>query len=165
MSGRRDIVHAKPEQELKVASKGLIRAAGGVDGAGETVGCRHQRMSDCGNPNTPDFLRVEEVGKLEDVTVGAVGHPHVTRQLARRQGYALVKLPSGQIAGADLLRLMGPRAKEFGDTTNSLCMAMADGNVDVDEAEKVLADIDDELQLLVSIQAALAAIVAEQRGR
>lgn len=124
MTARRDLTLAKPELELKVATRALIRAAGGTDGAGETCGARQQRMSDCQNRNTPDFLRIDEVGALEDVTAGE-DWPHVTRALARRQGFVLVPMPRlapGTAWGAALQAL----GQEFAGTSSALCTALGD---------------------------------------
>lgn len=156
MSQRRDIVHQKPELELKVAARALIRSAGGTDGAAETLGTRQQRMSDCGLPNTPDFLRIDEAARLEDVTVGQAGWPHVTRALAHRQGFELVPAPahgSGDVAwGAYAARLL----KETGDVLGGLGQALeSGGDVDSAEAAPLLPEADELVQLAVELRQAL----------
>ena len=156
MSQRRDLIHDKPELELKVASRALIRAAGGTDGAAETLGTRQQRMSDCGLPNTPDFLRADEVGRLEDVTVGQAGWPHLTRALARRQGFELVATPSRRAPeaawGAYAARLL----KETGDVFGALGKALESGNdIDAAEAGEILPESDELVQLALELRSAL----------
>lgn len=163
MSELRTISHAKPELELKVASKALVRAAGGTDGAAETVGGRQQRMSDVGLPNTRDFLRVDEVGRLEDVTVGAVGHPHVTRALAKRQGYALVRLPDARPDAGDVLALLADLSAENGDIAQKILLAVSGAGegghaITPAEAAGILGEIDDQLAVSMAMRAHIAAI-------
>lgn len=158
MSGSRELRHPPEALALKVASKALIRAAGGTDGAGETIGARQQRMSDCGNPHTRDFLRIDEVAALEDVTAGAPNHPLITRTLARRQGYSLVRLPAAIPARADLLKLLGEQAKEGGDIAAAILSALADGVVTKREAGSVRVQIAELITVAVAMDAELAAI-------
>lgn len=161
MSGARDIRHAPEALALKVASKALVRQAGGGEGAGATTGSRQQRMSDCGNPNTPDFLRIDEVAALEDVTVGQPSHPIVTRTLARRQGFELVRLPEAPPAGADLLKLLAEQAKESGDIANAVLSALADGKVTRREAGSVIIQIDELVVAAIAMRAELQIIESE----
>ncbi len=163
MSGRRDIRHAPEALALKVASKALIRAAGGGEAAGETCGSRQQRLSDCGNPNTVDFLRIDEVAALEDVTVGAPNAPIVTRTLARRQGFALVQLPAAIPAGADLLKLLAEQAREEGEIVAALLAALADGVVTPREAGSIRPQIHELIAIAVAMDAELAVIEAGDR--
>lgn len=160
MSGRRDIRHPPEALALKVASKALVRAAGGGEGAGETCGSRQQRLSDCGNAHTPDFLRIDEVALLEDVTAASPTHPIVTRTLARRQGFALVQLPEAIPSGADLLRLLGEHARESGEIAGALIVALADGRVTRREAGSIRPQIEELITVAVAMDAELAAIEA-----
>ena len=90
MTGAREIVHEPDLQDLKVASDHLIGAFGPQKKAAGLTGYRQQRLSDCGLMNTNEFLPVDAVLKLESRTVGLPGWPHVTRTLARQQGFILV---------------------------------------------------------------------------
>lgn len=152
MSSQRNVTHAKPELELKVATRDLVRAVGGTDGAGETCGARQQRMSDCGNRHTADFLRLDEVAKLEDVAPA----PLVTLTLARRQGFELVPARSRAVPerlwGQYVARLM----KEAGDVMSGLGKALESGD-DVDQAEAggLLAEVDELVALAVEMREAL----------
>ena len=161
MSGARHVRHAPDALALKVASKALVRAAGGGEGAAATVGARQQRMSDCGNPNTADFLRLDEVAALEDVTVGAVDHPIVTRALARRQNFALVRLPDALPTRSDLLSLVARQAKENGEVAASICTALADGTFKRTEARAARLELQQLIEVAVAMDAELAIIEAE----
>ncbi|MDE0878547.1 MAG: hypothetical protein OSB00_07760 [Sphingomonas bacterium] len=166
MSSGRDIVHAAEALALKVASRTLVRGSGGGEGAAATIaaaggGARQQRMSDCGNPNTPDFLRIDEVATLEDVTVGQPNHPIVTRTMARRQGFALVRLPERLPQATDLLALLAEQAKENGDIAALILAALADGKVTRREAGSVRPQVHEAIAVLVAMDAELAIIEAE----
>jgi len=144
MTARRDIVLAKPELELKVATRALVRAAGGTDGAGESIrdaglgkSRLQQRMSDCQNRNTPDFLRIDEVGAIEDVTSGE-GWPHVTRALARRQGFVLVPVAQDESDPDGLLMSVSEITAELGDVAQAITSALrhcSEGGRDCTPAE------------------------------
>lgn len=158
MSAPRDLVHAPALQVLKSASKALVRAFGGQDAAAALIGCRQQRMSDCGLANTPDFLRIDEVEQLEQVTQGLPGAPHVTRALAAATGHVLIKLPQTQGAG-DWLSSMGMLAKEAGDITSSIAVALADGSgVSADEARDILRECDEAVAALMAVRALAEAV-------
>ena len=134
--------HVPPrDQLLKVASDHLVREFGGQDAAGEHIGCRQQRISDCVRPNTPDFLRLNEVAALEDATHGRMGHPVVTRALARRQGFMLVRQPSAPPCDTDILKLLGELAAENGDIANAVLSAIADGRIDAAERAHIIEQI------------------------
>ncbi len=135
-------IHVAPrDQLLKLASDNLVREFGGQDAAGEHIGCRQQRVSDCVRPNTPDFLRINEVAALEDATHGRLGHPVVTRALARRQGFMLVRQPSAPPGDADILKLLGALAAENGDIANAVLSAIADGHIDAAERAHIIEQI------------------------
>lgn len=152
MSGARDLQHSPATLALKVASKALVAAAGGGDAAGATVGARQQRMSDCGNANTADFLRLDEIAALEDVSLGSPNAMAVTRALARRQNAVVVMLPTSLPSGADLLTLMARKAQASGDLTAGICAAYSDGNVDPREARGIAVDLDELIETAVAMR-------------
>lgn len=162
MSGARDLVHPPVTLALKVASKALVRAAGGGEAAAETCGGRQQRMSDCGHSNTGDFLRIDEVAALEDVTAGTLGHPIVTRTLARRQGYDLVKRPDVGPSCDDWLAMLADHASRNGEIAKGVCAALAnDRIIDAKEAGAIRQLIAAGLEHFVAMDAALAIIEKE----
>jgi hypothetical protein len=152
MSVRRDIVHAPAEQRLRVSVRALVAAAGGVDGAGLTVGARHQRMSDIGNPNTDAWARVDEIAALEDVTAGLPGWPHVTRALATRAGFVLLAVPQMGALPADWHAALGDMVKEVGDVTQRVCTALSDGVVDRRDGQDIDREIGEAIEKLVQLR-------------
>ncbi len=132
MPQRRDILHAKPELELKAATRDLMGVAGGTDGAAETLSrgdrrVRQQRMSDCQLANTEEFLRLDEVGRLEDVAIRTPAWPHVTRALAQRHGFDLVRRPEALPTELDWCGAIAGAVKEFGEAQQKILAALPTG--------------------------------------
>jgi hypothetical protein len=163
MIGRRDLVLPREAQELKRASKQLVRAAGGGEEAAATLAAvgdhrervRQQRMSDCGLTNTPDFLRIDEVGDLEDVTAGTAGWPQVTRVLARRQGFVLVRIAHTRADAVTWHRAIGELSKETGETVQRICAALGDDeHVTREEVQdtEILEHIDMAMENLAALR-------------
>lgn len=153
MTARRDLVHAPPVLALKVASRALVGGVGGTDAAGAALGARHQRMSDCGLPNTPDFLRIDEVATLEELTVGQPGWPWVTRALAARQGFVLLAVPQMGALPAEWHEALGSMVKEVGDVTQRVCAALSDGHVCTDDGRDIDREIGEAIEKLVQLRA------------
>ena len=109
-------------------------------------------MSDCGNANTADFLRLDEIAALEDVSLGSPNAMAVTRALAHRQNAVLVMLPSALPSGSDLLTLMAHKAKTSGDLTAAICAAYRDGRVDAREAHGIAVELDELIETAVAMR-------------
>ena len=152
MSGARDLQHSPATLALKVASKALVSAVGGGEDAGATVGARQQRMSDCGNANTADFLRLDEIAALEDVSLGSPNAMAVTRALAHRQKAVVVMLPASLPSGSDLLTLMAKKAQTSGDLTAAICAAYRDGDVSPSEAREIAVELDELIETAVAMR-------------
>lgn len=154
----RNITLTPEQQRLKSAFKALVHAFGGQQAAAARLDDRQQRISDLGLPNTPHFARIDEVAILEDETHGTIGHPQVTRALAKRQGYILVKLPEITASGSDLLKLLAVQSKEAGDIANEICTSIADGNIDADEAALIRKENWELIRNAMAMDAELALI-------
>lgn len=158
MGGRRDLSHDKAQLALKAATRDLMAAAGGTDGSAATLSqsggrVRQQRMSDCQLANTPDFLRIDEVARLEDVAIRTDSWPQLTRVLADRHGFDLVHRPTALPSGLDFCAALAAAVKEFGDIQAKILKALPDGvtaeeirdgNIrgEIADAQRCLAQID-----------------------
>jgi len=96
---------------------------------------------------------------LESVTHGKAGHPIVTRYLAHRAGYTLVKLPDAVPSGADMLELVGQQAKESGDITSRVIEALQDKKFDDDEIAGIRVEISDLIRVAVAMDAQLETLI------
>lgn len=155
MSGSRDIQHDHDALALKVVTRKATQAAGGTKVLAQ-FGTRQQRLSDCGCPNTADFLRVDEVAAIEDLSVGRPGWPHFTRHLAARQGFALVQLPSPDLPDTQWSQRCATLLREVGETVAGIGEALADDlDVSPEEAKVQLVEVDEMVAAAVELQAAL----------
>ena len=162
MTDRRDASLTPEQLRLKSDSRALLRRFGGQDAAALRLGTRQQHLSDCVSPNVERFLTIAQVAVLEDETHGCAGHPIVTRGLAERQGFTLVRLPDAVPSGCDLLGLVAQQAKEGGEIASEICAALAnDGAVDAGEAARVRAQVQDLIRVAVAMDAELALIERE----
>lgn len=164
MGGRRDIVHGLPALKLKAATRDLVGAAGGTDGCAATLSTpgrrvRQQRVSDCQCRNTDEFLRLDEVARLEDVAIRTDAWPPVTRALADRHGFDLVRRPDTTRPMGSLCALVGALAKEHGELASGVCADLASHDRSpAEEAADRLADADDLVRVALEMRAVLQAI-------
>lgn len=154
---------ASADQELKAASKLLGRSYGGGEAMAALLGRRQQHYSDCGNPNVDVWLTIHEAAQLEDRTVGSAGHPPVTRALAARQGFALVRLPEALPGDVALLTLMGTLASESGDVTQAICSALTDSKIEGGELAAIDSEIDHLIDVALRMKAAARAYAKGDR--
>lgn len=159
MTVPRTLSHPPELQAGKAAFKALVRAFGGQEAAAEHTGRTQSRLSDFGNPHTPDFPPVEIVQALEAATHGQSGHPHVTRWLARSAGYALVRLPTAAAGDSDWHQAIAAVSRETSESIERVCAALADGKVTA--AEVASLRIREEIAEAQERLAALDALAAQ----
>jgi len=154
------------DRALKIASRALVKACGGGEGAAATlaaatgISVRQQRMSDCGNINEAPWLKIDEVGHLEDVAARDGNWPQVTRALAIRHGFLLVPLPGGDEPANEYLKIIAKLMKEGGEVSSALTNALADDeDVSAEEAAKVLPEVRDLIDAAVGLESRLQSLV------
>jgi hypothetical protein len=152
------------KQALKRAFGRLVRAAGGQEAAvGFTRLVRHQALSDYANPASDQadrFAPADVIADLESVTHGLPGHPAMTRELARQAGFALVPLPTSAAVDPNLAAHMARIIRETSDVTGHLADTLATEATATEPGERgprLLREIDEALQSLIDLRAALVA--------
>jgi hypothetical protein len=147
--------NAPDKQALKLASKRLGQAAGGVEAAANYCRVGKSLLSEYGSRNNETFMPIDVVADLEAVTHGTAGWPLVTRMLAAEAGCALVELPKPTAPDANWFAQLGKLCSETGDVINRLGEALADGNVCAADVRKLnlLSECDDAIGALVNIRA------------
>lgn len=149
---------APDKQGAKNAFSALIAAVGGQEAAAGFCRVGQSKLSDYGNVNRPDaYPAIDVVIDLEAVTRGQAGAPHVTRYLARRAGFSLVPLPGAKPAGRSWNEHIAVTAKEAGDITSKLALAI-DGGVSPREARELRREVAEALQAMVDLDTALAEV-------
>lgn len=81
--------------------------------------------------------------------------------LAHLAGGAFLPLPRGE---GSMAHLTADLARETGETISRIVAALADGNMDLAEAEGSLGDIDDALPALMGLRAEVLARVKTLKG-
>lgn len=132
------VVLSPADQEMKLAVRSLVDAFGGCDAVGAHFGRDYRRISELCNPALSQWMRLPWISELERMTVGLPGHPHVTRLLARRAGFVLVKRTDGQEDGAGVMAGLAAVQAELGDVARVVIDAAKDGELDRAERKAAL---------------------------
>jgi len=126
MTTDRDAMLSHGQIDLKIASDMAVDAAGGQFKFAKATDRSQSSISDGCSLNTKTFLRLDVIAEIEDRGVGRAGHPHITRALAKRQGFVLVS--AGDVGDEDSLpMLLGSVASEAGDVIKLLAERIASG--------------------------------------
>lgn len=144
------------ELDLKIATDSAMDAAGGQSRMHRAGVALQSVLSDACSRTTRVFLRIDQVATIEDHGTGRPGHPHITRALARRQGFVLV--PAGDAGDDDSLpMLVGSVAAETGDVIKALAHRMT-GTTQMSprEVEDAMRQADELADAVAGLRAALA---------
>lgn len=170
MNGSDPVVHSRKALQLKLASEGLVEAVCGQDAAAETIveaepwrerPVRQQHISDCKNGRKREFLTIHQAASLEDASAGKPGWPHVTRAMAKRQGFALLPLPERIVGDSNLHRALAQVVQETGDVSNKVLTALADLTVDAAEIKRlgIPQEIEEAIAAFANLKSLVDAIV------
>ncbi|MGE6693327.1 hypothetical protein ACQKE8_12890 [Sphingobium limneticum] len=156
---------ARGADDLKPTDIAISEATGdAVHAAGKQVYVSHMLgrsrstlMAWC-NEEAAEFIPLRLVPDLEKMATGQEGWPHITRALARMQGFELFHLPDVEGDAADWLGHVGAISTEAGEITGKICASLADD-------QRVCADdirnhgLIDDAEQLVSVAVRLLAHV------
>jgi hypothetical protein len=140
------------ELALKLACRDAVRAAGGQVFVAEQTGRCQSRISDWCSPNTSEFMPLDVIAKVEALSAGAPGHPHVTRTLARASEGSFVPCPAAVALDLpNLGRMLAEVAGESSDVIGLLAagqlgaaieaLAMPDRIAIADECEDLVEKV------------------------
>jgi hypothetical protein len=132
---------SQAERGIKLADRDLIAAAGGIAAVAAHFNVSTGLVGQWNNLNDLKFMSAARRQELEDITRDVPGHPVFTRAQAKRQGYALVKLPSVDIpAGSSLHDLLGDSIRDAGALHGSVVEAWRDQKIEPHEVDRVRRD-------------------------
>ena len=151
------VVLPPDKQALKVRTKELWQAAGGVEAAASYTRVGRSQLSDASNRNLPCFLSVDALVDLEDVTRDTPGWPVMTRHLAQRQGFILMPVPELPSSAAAMHDVIGAVLTQTGEAVATLGRIYADGRVDRDEVDVGVKEIDEAVAELMKARAMIIA--------
>lgn len=164
MSVDRTVRLSPQELALKAATRDAVRAAGGQEFVAGEVGRTQSRISDYCSPNVREFMPLDIAARVEALSAGAPGHPHITRAMARAAGMAVIVPEACLPEQGQLAHWLAAIAGESGDVIRGLAAGVVHSGA---AAEAVLAmkpdarhqlcgEIDQLLDLLVNFGAILA---------
>lgn len=148
---------ARHDSEALVA-KELTRQATDMAGGQKVLApvIRQQRVSDLGNDQRPDIVRITEAALFDRLTRGKPGGAHFARYLADNIGCALIPLPASDMPQTIWGQYLGLLLQEVGELSAGLGMDLADDNdVSPAEARKRVADAEQMVNAAVQIHEAL----------
>jgi hypothetical protein len=153
------------ELALKLATRDAVKAAGGQEFVGAETGRAQSRISDYCSPNAREFMPLDVAAKVEALSHGTPGHPHITRALARAAGADFVT-SSCEAASAgcdDLTLLLADVAGESGDLIRALALgsgsparaALRIRDMSPDQRAGVARELDQLVDVLAGIRGEL----------
>ena len=127
--GKKEEISLSPHDlALKRQIRALIQAVGGFEVAAEYSRLGKSQLQRCASENEPDFLPVDVMIALEEITCGHRDWPHLTRHSARHQHLALLSLPELEPASSDcLMSALAVASREHSDIASGLLDALKDG--------------------------------------
>lgn len=146
------------EQRQARIVRELVAAAGGVEACERDCDKSKSLFSAYQSPNDARSIPLRDIERLEAVTHGRIGHPHVTRYLARQAGYILLQRPDIPHDRSDILTLLARQAKERGECEPEMLEALSDGNIDEEEAERLIPLLRKSLETTAQMLAEVEAI-------
>ena len=163
MPSRSRIHSFHPERygDLKAAVRALLHASGGEARAAERCRVSKSTLSEYGNPTYPErHMPIDVVEALET----AAGEMPVTAHLAAVHHCLLLQLPDDEAATEWVSHLMRI-GKEAGDVFERAGEFLADdGDINENEAPILLREVDELLQAVAAMRAAVRSRVARPIG-
>lgn len=159
---------ARGADDLKPTDIAISEATGdAVHAAGKQVYVSHMLgrsrstlMAWC-NEDAAEFIPLRLVPELEKMATGQEGWPHITRALARMQGFELFHLPEIDTAAANWLTQVGLLSTEVAEVTTKICASVADDGEVCKQDIRKHALIEDAEQLVALSVQLLAQLRAE----
>ena len=116
-----------------------------------------------GNSEVAEFIPLRLVPVVENMSAGQDGWPHITRALAKMQGFELFRLPAPEGEAMDWLAQIGILSTEGADITRKICTAMGDRRVCAHDVKRLgmIEDAEQLVSVAVAILARLRAVAGE----
>ncbi|MDX3885569.1 MAG: hypothetical protein QHC65_14200 [Sphingomonas sp.] len=110
---------------LKRASAEVVKGVGGYEAAAGFCRLGKTRLGQvCSTAHPDEFMPLDVLLDLEPLAKDRPGWPHVTRMLAKAQGFELFREPEVEPELGDWHEQMGELAEHSGAITSGLCAAL-----------------------------------------
>ncbi|MEA3390586.1 MAG: hypothetical protein U9R64_15100 [Pseudomonadota bacterium] len=141
------------------ATGDAVHAAGKEVFVAHMLGRSQPTINRWGDRNVAEFIPLRLVPQLEMLGAGSPAHPHITRALARMQGFELYQRPEADGEPGDWLAQIGLLSAEAADITGAICRALEDGKICTRDVRQ-LNMVDDARQLVGVVLTLLARVEA-----
>lgn len=107
-----------------------------------------------------EIIPLRLVPALENMAAGQDGWPHITRALAKMQGFELFRLPAPDGEATDWLAQIGILSTEAADITRKICTGMGDRKICAHDVQRMnmIEDAEQLVSVAVAILARLRAV-------
>lgn len=115
---------------LKKETRAAVDAVNGQEKAAQLLGRSQSRISHYCSSNRDEFMPIDLVVELEQLTVGKPGHPHISRALARQAGFLLTPEGGEDAEARSLAEHLGDVVAEAADVMAAMRGAVAGKSLD-----------------------------------
>ncbi|MGK2741047.1 phage regulatory CII family protein [Tepidicaulis sp. LMO-SS28] len=148
-------------RSLKEATTRLLMGFPTVEKAARHCRAQRSTLDEYANTNRRDrFIPVDVALDLEH----KLGDPVITSYMARRSGYALYKLPNGQIS-PKWESHFSKIVKEGSEVFAAAADALADGSISPEEATNIIKELDEAIHSFVDFRKSLEQVAQKARQR
>lgn len=143
----------------KRATREMIKGVGGLEAAAPYCRVGKSVLGEAQSDTTPHrYVPVDVVAALEPLAREREGWPHVTAWLCGQMGGVFVMVPEGAASDSDVLRGFGKMSREFGDTSEAILGALADGRFSDPEIDRADAELTQFIEAAVATREAVRAL-------
>lgn len=138
---------------LKRAARDAIHHCGGIDGAAATVERSHSTVGDWNNINHRAFPPLDCAFALDEVAVARGLRPELLHRYAAELGFTVTQLLDLGSGLESLTSALIAASAEFGDIAAEVRDATRDGEVNLSERDRIVAQIDEAQASLAKLRA------------
>lgn len=149
----------------KIATHNMIKGVGGFQASEPFCRLKKSSLQECtslSDLHAERFIPIDVVAELEPLSRERDGWPHVTRWLCGLMGGVFVPVPQGIPGREDLIGSVGRLAKEAADVTQTICGAVADGDVNAAEIAAARIQIEEAMAVLATLDRQLLTMAGDR---
>lgn len=142
---------------LKKETRAAVEDVQGQEKVAKMLGRSQPRISHYCSSNRDEFIPIDLVAELEQLTVGKPGHPRITRALARQAGFLLVPEGGDKGDGRSLGEHLADVVGEASDVMGAMRAAVTGGQLPTAARLRALVEArqlqDQVAELVAALQA------------
>lgn len=142
---------------IKARQRDLITAAGGQLRAAEICGYSKTHVGRWGDPNSPDWMPLDAVFKLEEET----GRFDMSEAIAQARGRRIADADGDRASRGSVMASHADTVAQMGELMSALALALADGKVSPNEAGTIDRAAGKLVNAISELREALAGVRAQ----